>query len=439
VEPVIWIKRQLDRIRSPSSKYHSAFVAQKGDDPVLDGLRGISILMVILFHSFYGAAFALKDLGRIQEFLRSVPEILGFVFTTEKAVDIFFMVSGYLLGKSLFQEIQRNGTIDRRKFYIRRLFRICPLFYIALLLYAPINLNRSFNNLIYNLLFIDNFWGKMIIPVGWSLSIEMQFYFVLPFLIAFLHNKPNPAKWLWAGFGFSFLIQALVCLMIPDIFSNPFSSFMSKKVDPNIFMVHYYYPTHVRFGPLLMGLLWAHYSLHSSNSPGLQRLRQPIIGGLVLSLSMFALIVCSYYPSYSPDSYFNLNFDPKLNFVAMVLHRNTYALGLFGILLMVHVLKGERGLTGLIHRILAQSFWRPFSQAVFPMYLFQFPMIAVAGIMVFGTTNIKAMRMLNFAEVILIFIIASALTLVLGLFLHANIEKPLIARGQRIANRNRKM
>jgi peptidoglycan/LPS O-acetylase OafA/YrhL len=435
MEKTIWIKHQFDRLRSPDSKYHSAFVAQQGDDPVLDGLRGISILMVILFHSFYGAAYALKDLARIQEFLRSVPEFLGFVFTTEKAVDIFFMVSGYLLGRSLIQEFDRNGSINRRKFYIRRLFRICPLFYVALLLYAPINLNRSFNNLIYNVLFIDNFWGKMIIPVGWSLSIEMQFYFVLPFLIAFLYSRPDPIKWLWAGVGLSFLIQALVCLAVPDVFSNPFSSFMSKKVDPNIFMVHYYYPTHVRFGPLLMGLIWAHYSLKPTSSPGLQRLRQPIFGRIFLSLSILVVILCSYYPSYSPDSYFNLNFNPQFNFVAMVLHRNSYALGLLGILLMTHVLRIERGLPGIMCRFLSLPIWRPFSQAVFPMYLFQFPMIAVAGIIVFGTTNIKAMRMLNFAEVLLIFGIASVLTLVLGLFLHVNIEKRFIARGQSIANR----
>ena len=79
--------------------------------PALDGLRGIAILSVILFHNFeYTNAFSLGWLG----------------------VDLFFVISGFLITTILLQTI--NNRYYFRNFYIKRILRIFPLFYVSLIL-----------------------------------------------------------------------------------------------------------------------------------------------------------------------------------------------------------------------------------------------------------------------------------------------------------------
>ena len=420
---------------SPDSPFASVLYLQKGDDPVLDGLRGISILLIILFHSFYGAAYVLRDAERIEEFLNAVPGVLAFVFTSEKAVDIFFLVSGFLLGKSLLAEWVRNGRIHVQKFYVRRLFRIVPLFYLALIIYSPINVSRSLKNLWVNLLFIDNYWGKMIIPVGWSLSIEMQFYLILPFLIAFLVKRSRPLLWLMSGVGVAYGIQAIVCLLVPEIYQTPFSGFITKQVNPDIFMVNYYYPTQVRFGPLLMGVTWGWLSFRSDQGEGGLQRTSTLWPWVIGCISLGFIGIGSYFPSYQSESYFNQHLSENMNFRAMVLHRNTYALGWLGVLVVVHVMQHGGAVWAMIRKLLSFRLWRPFSQCVFPMFLFHFPMIIIAGYLVIQKDANNQVAMLSLGEVFLIFLISSVLSLILGMLLHFTIELPMIRRGKALAKR----
>ena len=139
---------------------HRVFHRGPQDDPVVDGLRGMASLSIVFFHCFYDALFLLKDFDRVSAFAAQLPSWLGFLANADKAVDVFFMVSAYLLGGALMRETDRNGTIAARDFYIRRLFRIYPLFLLGLAAYALGNPELAARNLIYNLLFIDNFQMK---------------------------------------------------------------------------------------------------------------------------------------------------------------------------------------------------------------------------------------------------------------------------------------
>ncbi|MBJ7420493.1 MAG: hypothetical protein JHD18_09460, partial [Rhodoferax sp.] len=83
---------------------HRVFHRGPQDDPVVDGLRGMASLSIVLFHCFFGAMFLLKDFDRISVFAAQLPAWLGFLANTDKAVDVFFMVSAYLLGGALMRE-----------------------------------------------------------------------------------------------------------------------------------------------------------------------------------------------------------------------------------------------------------------------------------------------------------------------------------------------
>src|SRR5947208_2452901 len=98
-------------------------------------------------------------------------------------VDIFFVISGYLIASLLLKEHDRTGGIRLKKFYARRAFRVLPAYLIGLCLTALILKERSnIGHAWANLLFINNFlpasWQAM--GWSWSLAIEEQFYIVFP-------------------------------------------------------------------------------------------------------------------------------------------------------------------------------------------------------------------------------------------------------------------
>lgn len=362
----------------------------------------------------------------------------------DKAVDIFFVVSAYLLGSSVFKKIEVTGKFSRTdilRFYTRRLARIYPLFLLGILLYAPINIKQSLRNLPYNLLFIDNFNFSCIIPVGWSLSIEMQFYLLLPWVgrLLFPLSSFSKISILTCMFILSSVSSALVCLIYPEIYLTHFYNFHPDFTDPTTMMDRLYYPTHTRFGPIVLGLLWAHFKVNQSISTTIQtyldtnKKSQWFLIGLGLLL-MYGML---HFPVYQPKSLYYVHFSPYFNLFLHSTHRNIFCLGLLMTLLPLSFCQNPIMPARLIFKCLAVRWLRPFSQVVFPIYLFHFPMIALAGLIVFRSTNIKNIVGLNIASVFSIFAVASVLSLILGILLHGAIELPMIKRGSRWADRIR--
>src|SRR4051794_35207594 len=95
--------------------------------PCLDGLRAISIGMVVLSHLIGTRNFPLSEEGRMEE--------MGYL-----GVRVFFIISGYLITTLLLKELERTGTISIKEFYLRRFFRIFPAYYalIAVLAVASV-------------------------------------------------------------------------------------------------------------------------------------------------------------------------------------------------------------------------------------------------------------------------------------------------------------
>jgi peptidoglycan/LPS O-acetylase OafA/YrhL len=147
--------------------------------PSLDGLRCISILMVVGFHA---------RLTGIDLF-RGGPE----------GVSLFFVISGFLITTLLLRERARYGEISLPDFYVRRTLRIFPLYYAAIALYTVAVLTTQkgedrtefFTNLpayftYTNNWFVDRFAGERVIfAFAWSLATEEQFYLVWPWIVRF--------------------------------------------------------------------------------------------------------------------------------------------------------------------------------------------------------------------------------------------------------------
>ena len=155
--------------------------------PSLDGLRAVSISLVLLNHltgtKYFLSSAILRPLGDIGNF----------------GVRIFFVISGFLITSLLLSELNKTDAISLKKFYIRRTLRIFPASYIYiaslilawragwLSLRSPDILHAATYSMNYHL---TDVWATRHL---WSLSVEEQFYLMWPSILVFA--KPRYATW----------------------------------------------------------------------------------------------------------------------------------------------------------------------------------------------------------------------------------------------------
>lgn len=170
-----------------------------GRIPELDGIRGLAIGMVLLWHYFVLPAVPAPG--------TALSYTLVFGRLTWTGVDLFFVLSGFLIGGILLDA--REATNYFQVFYKRRFFRIVPI-YAAVLIAFPMLVfvarwthHGDFTWLTAGALpwysywtFTQNFWmthavglGGSALAVTWSLAIEEQFYLTLPLLVRFLPGR----------------------------------------------------------------------------------------------------------------------------------------------------------------------------------------------------------------------------------------------------------
>jgi peptidoglycan/LPS O-acetylase OafA/YrhL len=143
--------------------------------PSLNGLRGISIIIVILFH--ISRFNILVD----QEIISRIP-----IFNGRFGVNVFFVISGFLITSLLLAEEERAGSISLKHFYIRRTLRIFPAYFFLLFVYFMLQLlgylHISGNSWLTALTYTKylNYKDSFYTSHAWSLSIEENFYLFWP-------------------------------------------------------------------------------------------------------------------------------------------------------------------------------------------------------------------------------------------------------------------
>jgi peptidoglycan/LPS O-acetylase OafA/YrhL len=157
----------------------------------LDILRGIAILLVFINHIEPRIAPAVSELTGMSGFLFWKFKQLGW-----SGVDLFFVLSGFLIGGLLFNELEKKGRIGWRLFWIRRAFKIWPSYFFLLLVLALTGATQyidfatpwsALRSIMTHLLFLQNY-----IPSGnpngptWSLAIEEHFYILLPMTLSLI-------------------------------------------------------------------------------------------------------------------------------------------------------------------------------------------------------------------------------------------------------------
>ena len=185
------------RSKGPLNLFRSGMrdlrVRPQANEPLLDVLRTLAISFVFCAH-FAGVFHAQPAVGRFPVF-----------YWGWSGVDLFFVLSGILIGSQLWRELGKSGRIDVPRFLLRRGMRIWPLYFafVALVLFEVVFLHRDGSGLWADALFLSNYFHCQI-GGGWSLSTEEQFYILAPACLSLLAAFV-PARRLWT-IGFALLL-----------------------------------------------------------------------------------------------------------------------------------------------------------------------------------------------------------------------------------------
>src|SRR5215831_13359527 len=189
--------------------------AMKMRNPQLDVLRGIAVIAVVGHHSaFYPLWFRVGGFG----------------------VDLFFVLSGFLISGLLFAEFKSNESISFGRFFLRRGFKIYPAYFFFLSSFLPFTFrNLRWSDFVFMQSYFPGFWGH-----GWTLSVEEHFYLALPLILIASYK-------LFPKLQFSWIPYALPLIMA-------FCLAMRIAAGPNATDLQALNPTHVRMDTLFAGV-----------------------------------------------------------------------------------------------------------------------------------------------------------------------------------------
>lgn len=257
--------------------------ARLGYMPALDGLRALAVIAVLLYHA---------DIAWIPS---------GFL-----GVDVFFVISGYLITALLFAESRRTGTVDYRRFWFRRARRLLPALFAMLavvalfaVVFLPDDVARLRGDLFASLLYVQNWWQifheqSYFIAAGrppllqhvWSLAVEEQFYLLWPVMfvggmVLFRRRRSRMLLAILGGIALSTLLMAIL---------------FDPSGDPS----RVYYGTDTRAAALLVGaalaLVWPPWRLDAKTGRGARYVLDAIGIAAVVALGWIMANVTEFEP-----------------------------------------------------------------------------------------------------------------------------------------------
>jgi peptidoglycan/LPS O-acetylase OafA/YrhL len=352
----------IARAFAPGRTLRQLLVPPRSNFLPVDGLRALSVLWVMLWHAlWYRVPWSLPGEG--PAIIDGAPRL---IVAGHYGVDVFFVISGFLIGLILMREREARGAIDVKRFYARRFVRLMPAYAVALGLYC---LGRGANcdTVWANLLYVNNF-----LPVtrqamfwAWSLAIEEQFYLVFPaFLLLVYYRLRRGRLALLVGLlAAAVLIRWWIAVHWDIRAPLPLTEDLARL---GVFTDHLYTKPYTRYGALLCGVIAAAAYLGGWARPFFARRRAAAAAGLVVALASIGAVAMApldvptaRWPALASDAFLAVDH---------------YALAAGVAYLLLYSLFPAGGLGALVNRILSARTWYPVAQLSYSAYLLH-PMV----------------------------------------------------------------
>ncbi|MFT4933458.1 MAG: peptidoglycan/LPS O-acetylase OafA/YrhL [Pseudoalteromonas distincta] len=220
-------------------------------DVSLDVVRGLAIVLAMGWHLNASTGVAVIDA------LAAPGRVIGWA-----GVDLFFVLSGFLIGRLVLAEVERTGQFDTRRFLLRRAFRLWPVLYlyVAAQFIAGDKPWESF--LFQNLFHVQNYWESSLKHL-WSLAVEEHFYLILSLVLPlYAARRLAPSTLVW---GLLAVLAVTLCLRAAAALAGVEAQDIQWQ-------------THLRADSLASGLLLAIMSVYWPDAfARLQTMRLPLL------------------------------------------------------------------------------------------------------------------------------------------------------------------
>ncbi len=368
----------------------------------LHGLRVIAIISVVAYHVtwiFMGEQKISLD-----------PTFFAQALTIFFGMDLFFVLSGFLIGSILLRSSQLGGQVLRR-FYLRRVFRTFPSYYLVLTVLAvafPLTAHQRHHlpiEYIYGTNFLPLERGQTVMFWGWSLGLEEQFYLAVPLLFIMLRKlRDDRAR-----------IAALAAIMASALVIRLVIFLRHRPWKDGVLYGALYFRTHTRFDPLIAGILLA--VVHKAYGKDIARWLQTPFHRALLALPALACLWFLLFPGMFGLDHLQLAHVFAWGSVTSIMYLTSVPLALYG--------------DGMVCRWLSSPVFRRMATIGYGVYLVHIPVI--------DHIMVPAARAAQGHHWSMLFVWPMAVTatmvvsLAIAYALHIMIEKPSLRLRDRIA------
>jgi len=371
--------------------------------PTLHGIRVLAIISVVQFHVtwiFAGEEGIVLDKGFVDGSL-----------TIFFGMDLFFILSGFLIGSILLHSLRTSGSQNIRRFYLRRIFRTFPSYYLVLTFLALVTTLTAMqkSHLVYEYIYATNFFSlqrkDIVMFWGWSLALEEQFYLTVPALFYVLQKlKTDKARItlltvVWA--------MALVIRLVIFYRHRPWNDFILYGA--------LYFRTHTRFDTIVCGIILAFVEQRFGDR--VHGWLQKPLNRALLALPALACLWLLLRPAM---------FGPEYVQIVHVFAWGTVTsiMWFCAVLLLLH---GE----GPIQRALSAPIFRRIATLGYGVYLVHIPLCDHFIVPIAKRLEARHVSMILVWPLSLVLLMGSSIFV--GYLLHIFVEKPALRIRQRLA------
>jgi peptidoglycan/LPS O-acetylase OafA/YrhL len=365
----------------------------------IDVLRGVAAVSVLLYHAVALGNMGDLKFGTLEIFIRN-----GWM-----GVDLFFVISGFVITLALAKDMNIPGKRFYSRFFVRRFYRIAPLYYLTILVFIlmlqPHLFFLSWESQVAHfgshLLFLHNLHpsthGSIVGP-NWTVALEVQFYIFICLMIKKL-IKMNPLVVYFLFVSTAWLWKFVITLILEPGASNANTQSIFSQMLPG---------TLDEFG---VGVFLALLVFRRKNEGRIEKAFSLIEKNSYYQIGILSLFAGSFY--------FHLRFLNSLNYwgnpFAIVFFRTTLAIS-FGLLLVFVISKSSKSdYLGSALRFLGKI--------SYGIYLWHILIIIVVN------------ERLPWLQGYKVLVLVTVLTLILAAYTYFIIEKPMIKKGAQVSNR----